>query len=118
MINSWCENAIYTCYSCEEKSSVSYWTIIDVSEKPDLLERVRNWTIHEVICPNCGESYYPDLPLLLYFPGDEPRFLFASRPANPEFMPGYPELKIRGMFDQLVESSDDQELAESYVNNF
>jgi hypothetical protein len=29
-------------------------------------------------------------------------------------MPGYPELKIRGMFDQLVESSGDQELAESY----
>ena len=111
MPNSYAKESEYTCFSCEEKTTVQTWLIIDVTENPDLLERVKDETIQDLICPNCGESISPDLPLLLYFPGDDPPFLFASRPHTG---PGYPEVVVLGMFEQLVESSGDQELKDQY----
>ena len=107
MPNSKVLESDYTCYACGETTPVQSWFIIDASEKPDLIERVKDETIWEVTCSSCGESIYSDLPLLLYFPEDEPRFLFASRMSDGT---GYPQFLIESMFNELVESSGDKEL--------
>ena len=111
MPNSHYDESDYTCYACGEVTKVQTWLIIDATEQPDLIESVKDETIWDITCPGCGESITHDLPLLLYFPEDEPRFLFASRP---NIVAGYPEMMIKGLFDQLVECSGDQELKEQY----
>lgn len=111
MPNSYIHESEYTCYACGETTPFKIWLIIDVTEKPDLLQQVKDETLQDVVCPACGESIRADLPLLLYFPGDEPRFLFASRMCDGS---GYPESLIQDLFDELVEKTGDQELKEMY----
>ena len=111
MPNSKVQESDYTCYACGEITSVQSWFIIDASERPDLIEKVKDETIWEVMCASCGEAIYSDLPLLLYFPEDEPRFLFSSRMRDGS---GYPEFLIESMFNELVEKTGDQELKERY----
>jgi len=111
MPNSRSQESDYTCYACGETTPVRSWIIIDAAEKPDLIQRVKDGSIWEVTCSSCGESISPDLPLLLYFPEDTPRFLFVSRLSDGK---GYPEIVIKGLFSDLVASSGDQELQDQY----
>ena len=111
MPNSYSAEIDYSCESCGKETTVQTWLIIDAAEKPDLIEQVKNETLHKLDCPGCGEPIPLDPPLLLYFLGDEPRFLYASRQQDGT---GFPEDMIQEIFDELVESSGDQELKDQY----
>jgi len=61
-----------TCPRCEKTFEPDIWVGIDVKERPDLLERVRNYTLHQLTCTHCGYEFGVDAPLLVYRPGEEP----------------------------------------------
>ncbi len=67
-----------TCSNCGEVFIFDVWTVVDVSERPELLEKMREGTLHEVICPRCKQSLgYPDSPILIYRPDDRYGMIFS-----------------------------------------
>jgi hypothetical protein len=81
-----------TCRRCGEAFSVDLWLIVDAGERPDLLERVCQGTLHAFACPRCGQMEEADASLLLYFSGAplrlsgrEVRLLFSpARRTSPQ----------------------------------
>jgi predicted RNA-binding Zn-ribbon protein involved in translation (DUF1610 family) len=70
-----------TCPECEQPFTVDVWLIVDAAARPDLLERIRAGTLHDLPCPHCGNSGSVDAPLLLYRPDAEPVLLFSPAQA-------------------------------------
>jgi hypothetical protein len=65
-----------TCPECGAPFAAEVWWIVDASERPDLLQRIREGTLHDMPCPN-GHTRTVDAPLLLYRPGEDPPLLFS-----------------------------------------
>jgi CpXC protein len=79
---SWAKPTRVCCSVCGETYDFDVWVLVDIDERPDLAERIRNPTImnplHRPTCPSCGTWGYPlDAPLLLYRPGNEPPLFFS-----------------------------------------
>lgn len=77
MAHSYAQRETVTCPHCEKSFSDDLWTIVDLVERSDLVERILDETLHEVTCPFCGTDFDVDLPLLLYRPGQPQPLLFS-----------------------------------------
>ena len=102
MPHSHAETAEVTCPHCGKPFSAEVWLLVDVAERPDLLERIRAGTLHHLTCPHCGEAVGSfDAPLLVYRPGGEPPLLFspAQRTSAEE-----DEEQARGLVARLREA--------------
>ncbi len=64
------------CPQCEQPVDLEIWLIVDLTERPDLAERVREGRIHTVTCPHCGNDAKVDAPLLIHDPNRQ-RVLFS-----------------------------------------
>lgn len=73
---SFVDNLTLTCPKCGRPFAAELWLIVDVAARPDLLARVREGTIHHVVCPD-DHTVAVDAPLLLYRPGDTLPLLFS-----------------------------------------
>ena len=78
---SYAQRADFTCPECGAPFAADVWLIVDVGERPDLLERIHAGTLHDVTCPN-GHTRTVDAPLLLYRPGEDPPLLFSPARAT------------------------------------
>ncbi len=67
---SYAEQAPVTCPECGHEFTADIWLIVDASERPDLIERARDGTLHRVTCPRCGHTWDVDAPLLIFTPPD------------------------------------------------
>jgi hypothetical protein len=65
------------CRECGQYFDVDVWTIVDIDERPDLLVRLRDGTLHDLICPNCGHPATVNTPLLIVRPDAKPVLLFS-----------------------------------------
>ena len=54
--------------ACRRPSPAEAWLIVDTAERPDLLARIRNGSLHAIPCPHCRHAGAVDAPLLLYRP--------------------------------------------------
>ena len=77
MTHSLAQTTELTCPRCEHTFTADVWLIVDAAERPDLLERARVGTLHDLPCPHCGHRGAVDAPLLLLRPGQEPPLLFS-----------------------------------------
>ncbi|MBE7533681.1 MAG: tetratricopeptide repeat protein [Ardenticatenaceae bacterium] len=77
MSNSLSQTASLTCPQCEQPFDAAIWLMVDASEHPDLLPRLRAGTLHDTPCPHCGHEGEVDAPVLLYRPGETPPLLFS-----------------------------------------
>ena len=68
MPHSFFQTASLTCPQCGRAFSAEVWLIVDTVERPDLLARIRDGTLHTFPCPGCGHEEQVDAPLLLYTP--------------------------------------------------
>ncbi|WP_044232201.1 CHAT domain-containing protein [Chloroflexus sp. Y-396-1] len=66
-----------TCPACGTSHTANIWLIVAPDERPDLLEQIRNGSLHTVTCPQCGQTHTLDAPLLIFRPTAEPPILFA-----------------------------------------
>jgi len=64
------------CPACGQGVDLEIWLIVDLAERPDLAERVREGRIHVVPCPHCGQEGGVDAPLLVHDP-ERKRVWFA-----------------------------------------
>jgi tetratricopeptide (TPR) repeat protein len=77
MPHSFSQTASLTCPQCGRAFSAEVWLIVDADERPDMAERIRAGTLHDVTCPHCGHQGQVDAPLLLLRPGATPPLLFS-----------------------------------------
>lgn len=66
----------HTCPACGQAWEPEVWQIVDGEERPDLVARIHEGTLHNVTCPACGEVSTPGAPLL-YHSAPEEQLLFA-----------------------------------------
>jgi hypothetical protein len=74
--HSYADQPTLTCAECGRAFTAELWLTIDAAERPDLLARVRDGSIHHVVCPR-GHAAAVDAPLLIYRPGQSPPILFS-----------------------------------------
>lgn len=87
-----------TCPECGKPFTAEVWLIVDVAERPDLLDRIRNGVIHNFNCPSCGYIGTLNAPLLIYRPNESIPLLFSpSRSTTPE----QDQEQISGMMEEL-----------------
>jgi len=66
---SYAQTTPVTCPACGHRFDFAVWLIVDTAGWPDLLDRIRGGTLHDVTCPACGHALgRADAPLLLYSP--------------------------------------------------
>ncbi len=77
MAHSYAEQANISCQNCGNTFRTKVWVLVDVTEQPDLMERIRTGSLHNMVCPKCGATMMVAAPLLLYRPHDTQPFLFS-----------------------------------------
>lgn len=55
-----------TCVACGQPFSSDIWLIVDAEERPDLMARIADESIHVVNCPHCGTPHLVEAPLLVH----------------------------------------------------
>ncbi len=76
MAHSFAQSPSLQCPQCGAAFDPEIWLIIDAAERPELLARAADGSIHAVACPN-GHAGEVDAPLLLYRPGETPPLVFS-----------------------------------------
>ncbi len=68
MGNSFAQQFEFTCSMCGKMFDGDLWLIIDASERPDLIEFIRDDSLHQLTCPHCENIILDivDTPLLLF----------------------------------------------------
>lgn len=104
--NSYFERKEFTCPECGTPFLAKIWLIIDVEEKPGLVDKAKQGDLLTVACPACGAQIDSDSPILIYFPDDVPRVILATEKKND---PSLEErAKVVEILDRLQESSEDE----------
>lgn len=75
---SYAQTTQLTCTQCGRDFTAQVWLILDAAERPDLVQRAREGTLHDAPCSHCGHQGQVDAPLLIYRPDAEPRLIFSS----------------------------------------
>lgn len=79
------EHVTLPCRGCGRPLEIEVWIVVDTAERPDLLARLRDGSLHVACCPDCGHEAKVNAPLLVYRPGAEPALLFSpARGGTPE----------------------------------
>ena len=68
------------CPKCSNKFAADIWLVIDVWERPDLVELLQRGVLHLLTCPSCSKQIAVDTPLLVYRPYAEPPFFLSVPP--------------------------------------
>ncbi|MFZ1594463.1 MAG: CpXC domain-containing protein, partial [Anaerolineae bacterium] len=77
MTHSVAQSITLTCPACRRPFPAEVWLIVDTAERPDLLARIQDGSLHAIPCPHCRHAGAVDAPLLLYRPGEMPPILFS-----------------------------------------
>jgi CHAT domain-containing protein/exonuclease VII small subunit len=77
MPNSYYETVEFDCLKCFQQFEAEIWLIVDTHERPDLVEKIRQESLHEVSCPRCGPIGQKDSALLIFRYDAEPHILFS-----------------------------------------
>jgi hypothetical protein len=71
----------YTCSACSHQGDVDTWLVVDVTERPDLVEPVSNGSTRRFTCAACGAKQTSTASLLIGRPGQRPELLWAPDPS-------------------------------------
>ena len=54
------------CPTCTTPFATDAWVLVDAEERPDLVAALRDLTLHDLHCPNCGQKGVVAAPLLYH----------------------------------------------------
>ena len=77
MPHSFTTSANLECPHCRQPFTSELWLIVDADERPDLAERIRAGTLHDLACPHCAEIESVNAPLLVLRPTQKPPLIFV-----------------------------------------
>lgn len=72
---SFSEKFQITCSHCGEEFFGDVWLVINMENKPSLLEHIKSGEFRSFSCPKCEHIETVMLPFLLYFPSDDPQIV-------------------------------------------
>ncbi|MFZ0610625.1 MAG: CpXC domain-containing protein, partial [Desulfobacterales bacterium] len=72
-----------SCSRCQQPAAINVWLIVDTSERPDLVDRIRDGLLRAHRCDHCGHEKKIDAPLLVHDP-DRQRVFFIPPAAGSE----------------------------------
>jgi len=70
----------YTCSACSHRGAVDTWLVVDVTDRPDLVESISDGSIRRFACEACGARQTATTSLLVGRPGQRPELLWAPEP--------------------------------------
>src|SRR3954447_25975638 len=76
MAISFAEPLEIQCPDCGTAFTTETWIVVDANERPDLVGRILDNTLHDARCPNCGQVGQVPAPVL-YHDGRAERMLLA-----------------------------------------
>ena len=77
MAHSYARSLGITCMKCGKRFSADVYMIVDVDERPDLLQAILKETFFMNTCPNCGDRAFLDTPVLVFRRKQAPHLLFC-----------------------------------------
>ena len=80
---SYAETVPITCPRCGTAFDADPFIIVDGVERPDLVQRMLDDSLHDTVCPSCGQAGRVAAPLL-YHDGSKGRVLLGVPPGMPE----------------------------------
>jgi len=80
---SYAETVPISCPRCGTAFEADAYIIVDGVERPDLVRQILDDTLHDTVCPNCGQAGRVAAPLL-YHDGANGRVLLGVPPEMPE----------------------------------
>jgi hypothetical protein len=89
-----------TCVSCGTAFGAEVWLIVDAAERPDLVARIVDGSIHTASCPHCGTLHPLDAPLLFHDHARQ-QLIFATQEHSP---PEQDQQIARQLGQQLIGS--------------
>jgi len=54
------------CPTCQTPFVAEAWLIVDAEERPDLVQAIREVSLHDTRCPGCGQTGVVPAPILLH----------------------------------------------------
>ena len=63
------------CLECGMNFTADVYVIVDMQEQPDLVDKMRGGTLHQVRCPECGHLLLLEIPLLLFIRNNVPHLV-------------------------------------------
>jgi hypothetical protein len=98
-----------SCVSCRGGFNPELYAIVDVAERPDLVERIKDDILHTAICPHCGTVVAFGLPVLVYRAGRPVPVIFSPAPgSDPSQAQGQGSMLIGQLERQLGPAWDDR----------
>jgi hypothetical protein len=79
-MSSYRQSVQYTCSACSHQGTVDTWLVVDVTERPDLVESISDGSIRRFTCEACGARQAATTSLLVGRPGQRPELLWAPDP--------------------------------------
>jgi len=114
LTHSYRSDPLLVCAGCGESYRADIWLVVDVDERPDLVERICEGMIQTGVCPACGVKQVVDMGLLVFQPHAEPVFLFS--PAL-ETTPEEDQDQARGLLNLLYQTMKDA-WQDEWLNDF
>jgi 2-oxo-4-hydroxy-4-carboxy--5-ureidoimidazoline (OHCU) decarboxylase len=74
---SYAEQTTFACAACGALSGANLWALVDLAERPDLLQALESGALNQVVCPQCGHAGAANAPLLVHDPAGR-RVYFAA----------------------------------------
>ena len=100
MPRSYAQTTQAPCPNCDQPVDLETWLIVDLAERSDLADRVRQGTIHAAPCPHCGNVGGIDAPLLIHDPDRQRVFFSPAQQTTPE----QDQQQAQGLMGQLTET--------------
>ena len=82
MAHSFAEQPPLQCPECGTSFTPEIWPILDAAERPDLIDRAADGTLHHVTCPNSHPSAV-DAPLVIFRRAEARPVILAAAADNP-----------------------------------
>lgn len=82
--NSHAEQAPMICPNCNQEFNFDIWVIVDINERPDLLERILKSRLHRFSCPYCGFTDEAAVPFIVMSLSEHPFLIYSVTEYPPD----------------------------------
>ena len=104
MAHSFAERPPLQCPECGTSFTPEIWLILDAAERPDLIDRAADGTLHHVTCPN-GHPSAVDAPLVIFRRAEARPVIFSPQQQTSQ---AEDEAAANGLINRLADSLGDQ----------
>jgi len=81
MAHSYAVTNEFNCPQCVESFAADIWLVVDITERQDLLQRIRDRSLHTFACRKCPTQAVVNAPLLIYRSDKQPALIYCPDPS-------------------------------------